>query len=274
MKKNKTKAGASRAAKSSRASAKTTVPNLKLAEGADGLRQALAILRDASQSMDRRTEALQVLQSASFGDPAFEDVRADYVAALRELTADKSVTLRQRAYGLLARSGDSYAEKALVTGLKNPDKAGVPPGDALHYLGYNLHSGVHTLARSIFDKSKDQTVRQQALRLMATDPKSLKTIQSTLADKKESVEVRQTSAEALHALKPEALQTWAAKAAVDKKEKPELVATSLTALSNFGDKDKISGNKALRKRIGEMSTGETPAKFKRMAKHISAKYGL
>jgi hypothetical protein len=275
MKKTKTKAAASKASKSNRAaSAKTALPNLKLVSGGDGLRQALAILRDSSDRLSRRMEALQVLQSASFGDEAFEDVRLDYIAALRELTADKEVQLRQRALGLLARSRDPYAEKVLMTGLKNPDKATVPPGDALNYLSYNLHSGVQSLARSIFDKSKDQSVRQQALRLMANDPKSLKTIQSTLDDKKEPIEVRQTSAEALHALNPKALQSWAAKAAVDKKEDPELLATSLNALSHFGDKAQISGNKALRKRIAEMSSGESPAKFKRIAKTISHKYGL
>ena len=275
MKKTKTKAAASHGRKSTKAApAKATLPNLKLAEGVDGLRQAIKVLRDSSETLERRAEALRILQSASFGDEEFDAVRGDYVAALRELTGDKEIQLRQRALGLLARSRDTYAEKVLMAGLQDPDKAVVPATDALHYLSYNLHSGVQSLARSIFNTSKDQGVRQQALRLMANDPQALKTIQNTLADKKESVEVRQTSAAALHALDPKALQNWASKAVLDKSENEEVVATSLTALNQFGDQKQITGNAALRKRLGEMSTGKSPAKFKSMAKTISTKYGL
>ncbi len=51
MKKTKTKAAASAVRKSSKAApAKVTLPNLKLADGNDGLRQALEILRDSSQT--------------------------------------------------------------------------------------------------------------------------------------------------------------------------------------------------------------------------------
>ncbi len=276
MKKSKTKAAASARRKSTKAApAKATLPNLKLAAGTDGLHQAIDVLNDTSQTLEKRAEALRILQAASFGDEEFDAVRGDFVAALRALTEDKEIQLRQRALGLLARSRDTYAEKVLMTGLKQPEKAVVPAGDALHYLSYNLHSGVQALARSIFDKSKDQGVRQQALRLMANDPQALKTIQKTLANKKEAVEVRQTSAEALHALDPTALQKWASKAVLDKSENEEVVASSLTALQHFGDAKAISGNAALRARLDEMSTGKKSApKLKRMAKMISSKYGL
>jgi hypothetical protein len=274
MKKGKGKATASRARKSAGAAAATQIPDLKLAAGVPGLHQAIEILRNTSETLPRRKEALSTLQSASFGDEEFDAVRGDYIAALRELTGDKELMLRQRAFGLLARLRDGYAEKTLMTGLQNPAKAAVPAVDALHYLSYNVHSGVQSVARSLFATSKDQAVRQQALRLMANDPQALKTIQSTLANKKETVEVRQTSAEALHALDPKAFQNWANKAAVDKTEDPEVVATSLTALGHFGDAKQIAGNTALRKRLREIGKGKAAPKTKRLAKMISTKYGL
>jgi hypothetical protein len=253
---------------------KATLPNLKLADGTDGLRQAIDVMKDASQPVEKRAEALRIVQAASFGDEQFDAVRTEYVEALRALTTDEEIQLRQRALGLLARLHDSYAEKVLMAGLKEPEKAAVPASDALHYLSYNLHSGVQAMAKSLFDTSKDQGVRQQALRLMANDPQSLKTIQKTLADKKETVEVRQTSAEALHALDPSAFQKWASKAVLDKTENDDVVATSLTALQHFGDAKQISANTALRARLDEMSTGKSAPKLKRMAKMISSKYGL
>ncbi|MEO8369194.1 MAG: hypothetical protein ABI806_08345 [Candidatus Solibacter sp.] len=275
MKKTKTKAAASAGRRSVKAApAKATLPNLKLASGNDGLRQAIDILRDSSETLERRLEALRILQAATFADEQFDAVRSDFVAALRALTEDKEVQLRQRALGLLARSQDSYAEKVLMTGLKQPEKAVVPAVDALHYLSYNLHSGVQSMARSLFETSKDQGVRQQALRLMANDPQAIKTIQKTLANKKETVEIRQTSAEALHALDPTAYQKWASKAVLDASEDADVVATSLTALQHFGDAKAIAGNSALRARLGEMSAGKAAPKLKRMAKMIASKYGL
>src|SRR5258708_29664483 len=142
MKKTKIKAAASTAPKSTKAAPATAkLPDLKLAEGVDGLRQAIKVLLDASETLQRRIQALRILQSATFGDEEFDAVRGEYVAALRELTGDKEIELRQRALGLLARSRDTYAEKVLMAGLKEPDKAVVPASDALHYLSYNLHSG-------------------------------------------------------------------------------------------------------------------------------------
>jgi HEAT repeat protein len=173
MKKRSNKKAASRKSvkgSSARGAKQTALSNLELAEGAQGLRQALTILADKAESEDRRSAALQTLQAASFGVTDFEGVRSDYIAVLRDMTADPNVELRQRAFGLLSRSGDAYAEKTLVDGLKDEKKALVPPSDALSYLSYNPHSGVQSLARSLFESSKDKETRVQALRVMAGDP--------------------------------------------------------------------------------------------------------
>ena len=254
------------------ASADAKRPELALQAGDKALSQALAILGDTKDPLPRRMEALRVLQAATFAENQFDAIRADYTAALRKLVHDPQPQLRQRALGLLSRGRDDYAQATLLEGLRHPDRAVVGPGDALSYLSYNAHAGVQSVARSLFKESKDHVVREQALRVMASDPASRGVIRAALADKKEPVSIRQMSAAALHALDPQALQDWAGKAVLDKTEPDDIVATGLTAIQ-FGDAARMSDDAALRKRIGEMRT-KGSGRMKRLAKSISAKHKL
>jgi len=262
-----------RRARASRTSAIDKLPALELPTGTRAHRQALAILGNGEETLPRRMEALRVLQAATFAEPQFDAVRADYIAALRKLVHDPEPELRHRALGFLSRGHDDYAQATLLEGLRHPDKALVSPGDALAYLSYNAHAGAQSIARSLFKESKDHVVREQALRVMASDPAARRMIRTTLADRNEPVSIRQMSAAALHALDPQALQDWAVKAVLDKTEPEDIVATGLTAMNQFSDATRISGNAALRKRIGEMRTKGSGV-MKRLAKSITAKHKL
>lgn len=277
MKKTKSKSKSKRAAKADparrRGAAAPALPELKVARGAKGMRQAIAIMCDTAQPLAVRAEALRALQAASFGAPEFEGVRADYVAGLRRVAEDPEPELRRRALAVLSQERDPYAERVLVAGLKDPAKALVPAGDALHYLSYNVHAGVQSLARSIFETAGEDNVRQQALRLMSNDPDSAAIIERALADKNEPVAVRQMSAAALHSLNPQALQAWAGRAAADDAEDSNIVATSLTALNQFGDSESIAGNTALRRRLTEMRT-EGSAEVKQLAQALVTKHRI
>ena len=72
---------------------------------------------------------------------------------------------------------------------------------------------------------------------------------------------------------PERFQRWAAKAVGDKNEDEEMVATSLTALDQFGDAEAISGNQDLRKSVAKLRT-KAPGKVKQLASKLTRKYGL
>ena len=80
---------------------------------------------------------------------------------------------------------------------------------------------MQSIARSLFKESKDHVVREQALRVMASDPAARSVIRPALADKNEPVSIRQMSAAALHALDPQALQDWADKAVLNNNEPEE-----------------------------------------------------
>ncbi|MCX6604131.1 MAG: HEAT repeat domain-containing protein [Acidobacteria bacterium] len=216
---------------------------------------------------------MQTIQAASFSIPDFDDVRGDYVTALRSASADPDPDVRQTALGTLSQEDDSFAQKVLLDGLKDDTKALVPPTHALQMLAYSRHAGVYTAAREIFDKSGDSEIRGQALRVMSTDPESVKTIQKALGNKKESAELRRQCAAVLHALNPKALQTWASKAVLDETEHQDVVATGLTAMYNFGDEKAIRANRNLAERVSQLKS-KGPAATKRQAKEFLNKYGF
>ena len=93
-----------------------------------------------------------------------------------------------------------------------------------------------------------------------------------LRDKDELAEIRQISASALQALKPAKLQTLAREMLLDKSEYEDIQATSLSAVTQFGDGAAIAGDKALMKSVDRLS-GSAGTKVKQGARHFLSKYG-
>jgi HEAT repeat protein len=237
------------------------------------LQPLLATLRDMNQPVENRLEALQAIQAASFAVPDFDSIRPDYIAALRQAAEDHNHELRQRALGILAREHDGFAQEVLLEGLRDPTKALVAPDKALQLLSYDPHAGVYPIAREMVKTSSDESTRREALRILAGDPSSAPVLEEVLSDKNEPSELRRMSAYALHALNPDRLQRWANRAVLDTTEDDDLVATGLTALTQFGDVEAIRSNTQLRKRMNQLRQ-KGPANIKRIAKRFAQKYEL
>jgi len=86
-------------------------------------------------------------------------------------------------------------------------------------------------------------------------------------------EVRQIAASALQALKPEKLQAHAREMLLDKSEYDDIQATSLTALTQFGDDAALAEDKPLLKSIDRLSAGKASPKYKQSARRFLSKYG-
>jgi len=76
--------------------------------------------------------------------------------------------------------------------------------------------------------------------------------EKVLRDKGELAENRQISASALQALKPERLQTLAREMLLDNSEHDDIQATSLTALTQFGDEEAVRKDEELREGLTRM----------------------
>jgi hypothetical protein len=237
------------------------------------LQSVLKVLRDTDEPTPVRLAALQALQAASFSAPQFESCRGDYLATLRSVMADTDAELRQRVLGILAREKDGFAQQRLLEGLEDPEKALVPPEKALQLLSYDVHAEAYPAARKIVSQPPSVAAKREALKLLAADAASRPVFEHILRDKEEDPEARRISASALQAVAPQALQTYAREIVLDPTEPDELQETSLTAITQFGDQDKVAQDATLMKRVSSMKSRKGSAKLKQVAGRFLTKYG-
>jgi HEAT repeat protein len=246
---------------------------LAVCESDKDLQAMLNVLRNEDEPVKVRLAALQSLGAAAFSVIAFESCRGDYLAALRKVATDPKPELRQRVLGLLMREKDGFAQRKLLEGLKNPDKALVPPEKALQLLSYDVHAEAYAAARAIVSKPPNPDARREALRLLAADATAAPLFEKLLRDKNELREIRQISASALHALKPDRLQQVAREIVLDKSDYDDIKATSLMALATFGDDEALGKDKELLNSVGRFGAGKAPPKYKQGARRFLRKYG-
>jgi hypothetical protein len=237
---------------------------------ASDLQSMIAVLRDKAKPIDVRFAALQSLGAARFSSPYFASIQGDYTTALREVASDPDPEMRRRALGILAREKDGFALKKLLDGLKNPAQALLPPEKALQLLGSDIHTDAYPVAREILKNPPNATARREALRLLASDASSAPTFEALLQDTKETPEIRQISAAALHALKPEKLQEYAREILMDPSENADLQQTSLMALTQFGAPE-LAKDQQLMTSVGQMSE-TAPAEVKNSARQFLEKF--
>ena len=246
---------------------------LTVCESDKNLQAVLSILRNKEEPVEVRLAAMDTLATAAFSVIAFQACRKDYIAALREVAQDPNPEIRQSALGLLAGQKDGFAQQKLLEGLKNPEKALVPPEKALQLLSYDVHAESYAVARDVVGKPPSEDARREALRLLAADATSAPLFEKLLRDKDELREIRQISASALHALKPKKFQQHAREMLLDKSEYDDIQATSLTALEQFGDDEAIGKDEALLESVDRISSGKAPSKYKQSARRFLTKYG-
>lgn len=242
-----------------------------ICESDKDLQAMLEVLRNRNEPVAVRLAALQSLQAASFSVVAFESCRGDYLATLREVADDPDPEIRQRVLGMLAREKDGFAQRKLIDGLQHPEQALVPPEKALQLLAYDVHAEAYAVARDIIARPPNEEARREALRLLAADATAAPLFEKLLQDKNELAEIRQLAASALQGLRPAKLQSYAREILLDPSDYDEIKATSLSALTQFGDAESVGKDVELQTRIGELST-EASAKVKAGAKRFLDKY--
>ena len=147
----------------------------------------------------------------------------------------------------------------------------VPPEKALQLLSYDIHAEAYPLAREIVKNPPNSDAKREALRLLAADATAAPLFEKILRDKDETAENRQISASVLQALKPEKLQTLAREILLDTSEYDDIQATSLTALTQFGDPAAIAQDETLKKHVDKLR-GEASTKVKQSARQFLKKY--
>jgi hypothetical protein len=213
-----------------REAALTTAP-LPEEDLTDRVAALLSLLLDRKASVAERAAALQALGALDFLGPRFEPHRADYKQALRQLATDPRATLREKALELLAIGKDPYAQDLLVKSLENPEEAVVSEAKAMQLLAYDDHAELTPLAQKVYKRSTG-AAREEALRMLATDPSSERLLTRLLKDKSETSSIRRISASGLQSLNPAAFEKTARTIVTDDDDYDEIRATSLAALAH------------------------------------------
>lgn len=235
------------------------------------MKSMLDVLTNKDEKIEVRLAALQSLQAASFSVIEFESCRADYIAALRKVVKDPDEELRSRVLGILMREKDGFAQKKLLEGLENPDKALLPPEKALQLLSYDVHAEAYPIAREIIKNPPNETAKREALRLLAADATSAPVFEKVLRDKDELAENRQISASALQALDPEKLQEHAREIVMDQSDYDQIKQTSLTALTQFANEEQMTSDEALVEEVEKLKD-EASNPVKLTARRFLTKY--
>jgi hypothetical protein len=219
-----------RATPAARANAIAAAP-LEEEKLAERVPELLATLRNGEEPLRVRMAALQALAALDFLGARFDPFRAGYKQALRDIATDPKPELREIALELLAIDKDPYAQELLASGLKRPKEALVPEAKAIQFLGYDDHAEYVPLVRQVYKRAKG-AAREEALRVLATDPQSERLFARLLKDKSETRSVRRLSASGLQSLNPEAFEKTARKIVADEDEDNDIRAASLAALAH------------------------------------------
>ena len=191
----------------------------------------LATLRNVEEPLTVRMAALHALAALDFMGPRFAPFRPEYKQALRDVATDPEQELRERALELLAIAKDPYAQELLARGLKRPKEALVSDAKAIQFLGYDDHAEFVPLVRQVYKRTRG-AAREEALRVLATDPKSERLFARLLRDKSEKRSVRRISVAGLQSLNPDAFEKTARKILADDSDDDDIRSASLAALAH------------------------------------------
>lgn len=234
----------------------------------DLITKVLRLLKDNAEAAPVRRAALRVLKQLSFSSAIFKQRRPEYLDALREAIDTEDASLRELALETLAQEKDEYVQRRLLEGLKDPSQALVPPEKAIQLLGYDIHAEHYPILKEIVEKPPSAGARQEAIRLLAADPSATELLAGILRDKGESRKVRSISATALQSLAPAEFEEHARQIVLDENEDDVLRATSLSALTHFGDQEALSQDteltkhaERLRQRAPSKQVGRAAARF-------------
>jgi hypothetical protein len=211
------------------------VPGDRLvADGENEISTAIAIFRDPKRPLGARLAALREIQTATFSGPGFNRYRSSFRDALRAVaTEDTDQKLRASAIELLALDKDALAKQLLLKGLDNKAEAIVPTAKAMQLLAQDDHSVAIPVAHRIMNGNYDDDAKEEALRVLASDPSSSSLFAEILSDRSKSQRLRSASAAGLRAVNPQQFAQLAQRIIVDEGDNDEVRLSALGALTHM-----------------------------------------
>lgn len=155
-------------------------------------------LGDEAEAPEVRAAAVSLLEQLRFGSPVKASWRADFMRALRTASGPETVeSLRLQALESLVVLGDRDVQDELLGGLADATDGALPAAIGLRLLALDAHSGVLDAARNVAQNPPDADALEEAVRLLAGDPKSAGLLAGILEDPDAPTDLRMLAATSL-----------------------------------------------------------------------------
>ncbi|CAN7769694.1 HEAT repeat domain-containing protein [Rhizobium leguminosarum] len=200
----------------------------------------LDLLGSNSETVAVRSAALDMLTTAEFIGRVFSDFRPQVIEAMRKLTGDKSPVLRQKALEYLAQESDDFARDILTEALHNPENAPVSQAKVVQLLGLDDHANAADLVRNQFDQLS-APAREEAVRILGTDPKSAALLSRLVNDKSVDEKLRRITAAGLKAVDTERFAQTARKVLADSSDSAALKTALVGMAHTLGAAHNLDG---------------------------------
>jgi hypothetical protein len=228
---------------------------------------ALRILPDTTENIAVRKEAFKTLQTLTFSSRELTLMSADFKAALRIMLDDSNRELREGAAESLAQKKDEYVQRRLLDELKNKETKIVSRAKAIQLLGYDIHAEHFPIVREVLkDEKADETEKIEAIHVLASDSSSRDILRDLMADKKQSKEIRLSSASALHAVNPEDYVNIAKESVLDEKEDADIRANFLNGMRLHIENTSVGNDKQFVRRIESLRMKSSSPQLKEMSR--------
>jgi hypothetical protein len=201
---------------------------------ANSVRTMLDILGNDRLDSAARLSALRHLGAAEFQSAAFEPFNAELVETLRRLAQASDKALRTAALEKLTLKNDPEAQRLLREGLEKSRKPLVPTAKALQLLARDDHSSALPIFRKYAAEGKG-AVRQQALRALAFDTRSVPLFETIAASKDQTLKLRQIAAANLKNTSATRFAKLAKTLALDEQEDDKLRAIAVAAITHTSE---------------------------------------
>ncbi|MBB2701063.1 UNVERIFIED_ORG: hypothetical protein GGI66_005777 [Rhizobium esperanzae] len=198
------------------------------------IRTLLNVAGDETLDASARKAALNKLGAAEFQPSEFADFHAEYIALLRRLAVDPNRDIRIAALDRLTLTGDVEAQKLLREGLENIRKPLVSAAKAIQLLARDDHGGSLSVFRALATEATGQ-VREQALRALAADQRSVPLFEKIVADKEEKTRIREIAAMNLKSTSIKRFADAARKLVLDDEEDDRLKAAAVSAIAHTSE---------------------------------------
>lgn len=195
------------------------------------VRVALDILANPALGPLARLAAFRLLGAAQFRPARFAPFHAEFIALLRKLALDDDIEIRTAALDRLTLSNDPEAQRMLREGLEKVGKPLVSVAKAIQLLARDAHGSGLPIFRDLAVKGVGK-VREEALRALGNDARSVSLFQSLATDKKEGGAIREIALNNLKNMSVNRFAQVARKVVLDNDEDDKLRAAAVSAIAH------------------------------------------